>query len=172
MSSVPFPSMLQIVFLIIAAFTLVGAVGTVVSRNIFHAALFLTATFFGVAGLYVLLEAPFLAVVQVLIYVGAISILIIFAIMLSRGLGKGGGAGLNDQWYLAAASVLLLAIFLTFIVGYQIQWAEKAQPVPTDAITQIGAAFVGDYVVPFEVASVLLVIALIGAIIIAREREV
>ncbi len=160
---------LSLAFAILSIFTLVCALGVVTARSVFHAALFLIGAFFGVAGLYVLLEAEFLAAAQVMVYVGAVSILIIFAIMLSRGYGAEGEAGNNPQWGWAAAISGLL--FLTLAVAMRkVAWPVVAAPVPKDAIAQIGAGFVGQYMVPFEVASVLLLVALVGAIVIARER--
>jgi len=160
---------LSLAFAILSIFTLVCALGVVIARSVFHAALFLIGTFFGVAGLYVLLEAEFLAAAQVMVYVGAVSILIIFAIMLSRGYGAEGKTGQNAQWGWAAAISGLL--FLTLAIAMRkVAWPVANASVPKDAIAQIGAGFVGKYMIPFEVASVLLLVALVGAIVIARER--
>ncbi len=161
---------LVLTFIALSLFTLVCALGVVVAKNVFHAALFLVGAFFGVAGLYVLLEADFLFAAQIMVYVGAISILIIFAIMLSRGYGAEGKAGQNSQWGLAAivSGLLFLVMALVF---WKVEWPVTSAGVPGDAIAQIGAGFVGKYMLPFEVASVLLLVALVGAIIIARDRE-
>lgn len=162
--------MLPLVFIAIAAMTLVGAIGVVTARNLFHAALFLVLSFFGVAGVFITLEAEFLGVVQVLIYVGAISILIIFAIMLSRGIARTAGSVLNAQWAVVAVGAMLLFALLVVLL-LQVNWPVVQVAAPPNAIAELGRAFVDEYVIPFEVASVLLVVALIGAIIIARERE-
>ncbi len=161
----------QVIFIIMAVFTLAMAVGTVTARNLFHAALFLVGTFAGVAVLYVLLEAEFLAVSQVVVYIGAISTLIVFAIMLSRSMmGKESGA-LNKQWLAAAGGSVLLFAALAWLLG-KVPFATQQADVPADTISRIGSGFVGVYVIPFEVASVLLLVALIGAIMLARERNV
>jgi NAD(P)H-quinone oxidoreductase subunit 6 len=123
-----------------------------------------------VAGLYVVLEAEFLAVAQVLIYVGAIATLIVFAIMLSRGMMMGRTAHLNDQWVVAAVGAFALFIALTTVVR-SVSWPVVEAAVPPDAIARVGELLVTDYVIPFEAASVLLLVALIGAIIIARETD-
>jgi NADH:ubiquinone oxidoreductase subunit 6 (subunit J) len=162
--------MLQVVFIVLGAVTLGAAVMVVTSRSLFRSALWLIVTFFGIASLFILLNAEFLAVVQVLIYIGAISTLIIFAIMLSRNAIDVKGQRFNAQWGVVAGfSVLLFVVLLALVL--HVPWPVTAEPVPPDAIVLLGEAFVGSYVVPFEVASVLLVVAMIGAIIIARERE-
>ena len=143
----------------------------VTRRNVFHAALFLILSFFGVAGLYVLLEAPFLAAVQLFIYVGGIAILILFAIMLTRDMMNPNVAGANRQWWLAA----LVALALCTVLGWTVlnhQWAAPAGDVPPESIVNLGKALVdpAGLVLPFEVTSILLLVALIGAVTIARER--
>lgn len=162
--------MLPLIFIAIAVVTLVGALGVVTARNLFHAALFLILCFFGVAGLFVTLEAEFLAAAQVLVYIGAISILIIFAIMLSRGIARTAGTFLNAQWLIVLVGAGALFVVLAVLLG-QAQWPVVEGVVPPDIISAIGESFVNEYVIPFEVASVLLVVALIGSILLARERE-
>lgn len=161
---------MPMIFLFLALFTVVMAIGTVTARNLFHAALFLVGAFFGVATIYVLLEAEFLAVSQIIIYIGAIATLIVFAIMLSRSmLGREAG-GYNRFWVAAAVGAAALLALLAWVLT-TVPFPVVDQPVPADAITQIGTGLVGPYVIPFEVASVLLVVALIGAVMIARERH-
>ncbi|HEY63921.1 MAG TPA: NADH-quinone oxidoreductase subunit J [Caldilineae bacterium] len=162
--------LLKVIFLVMSAITLGSALLMVTSRNLFHSALFMAASFLGVAGLYILLEAEFLAVVQILIYVGAIATLIVFAIMVSRGLMRGTEPSVNTQWPIVAVGALLLFGILAFIAA-QARSPLPASDPPGDIIARIGQAFVSTYVIPFEVASALLVIAMIGAIIIAREKE-
>lgn len=159
----------QVVFLIISLLTLVCGLMVVTSRKLFHAALWLVGAFFGVAALYVLLEAEFLAVAQVMIYIGAISTLIVFAIMLSRGMMMGRVVMRNYQWGISAVVAVLLFALLAFVL-LQIDWPEVTGEIAPDFIAQIGQALVTSYVVPFEVIAVLLSVALIGAILIARER--
>lgn len=164
--------MQQVMFIVISAVTLISAALVVTTRSLFRAALWLVLTFFGIAGIFILLHAEFLAIAQVLIYVGAISTLIIFAIMLSRGVMDPNARRFNDQWGLvagfAAVFFVLLAAILTRM-PWQVTTAEA--PAADAAIQLLGRELVTPYAIPFEVASVLLVVAMIGAIIVARERE-
>lgn len=162
--------MQQIFFIIIGLITLGAAVMVVTSQNLMRAALWLVLAFFGIAGLFILLNAEFLAVTQILIYVGAIAMLIIFAIMLTRGLMDPKQPRFNEQWGVVGGFSALLFVGLAAVV-LRNRWPVNVAAVPPDAIQQLGRDFVGPYVVPFEVASVLLVVAMIGAIIVARERE-
>lgn len=162
----------QVLFVVFGAITLGAALMVVTRRNVFHAALFLILSFFGVAGLYVLLEAPFLAAVQLFIYIGGIAILIIFAIMLTRGLMNPELPGGIPQWGAAA----LVALALCGMLGWTVlshSWAAKpAGPVPENSLVILGTALVDPqgFALPFEVASILLLVALIGAATIAREK--
>jgi len=160
---------LQIVFLAISAFTILCGFGVVTSRNLFHAALWLVGAFAGVSALYFMLEAEFLFIAQVLIYIGAIATLIVFAIMLSRGMMMGRTVMRNYQWGISAIVSALLFVLLVFVL-FQINWPVVQGAVSPNAIADIGEAFVTTYVVPFEVVSILLLVALVGAIMIARER--
>jgi NADH-quinone oxidoreductase subunit J len=160
----------QALFIFVAAITLLMALGTVVARNLFHAALFLVGVFFGIAVLFILLEAEFLGVAQIIIYIGAIATLIVFAIMLSKNvMGKEAGA-YNRQWYFALGGVIFFFLLLGWLL-LRMPFNLVEAEVPGDAIAQIGQGFVGTYVIPFEVASVLLLVALVGAIMLARERN-
>jgi NADH-quinone oxidoreductase subunit J len=158
------------IFALIALITLGSAIMVVISHNLMRSALWLILCFFGIAGIFILLQAEFLAVAQILIYVGAIAMLMIFAIMLSRGIMDPSQPRFNEQWGVVGGFAALLFVVLTFLVTRN-TWPVTAGVVPPDAIQQLGRDFVGPYVVPFEVASVLLVVAMIGAIIVARERE-
>lgn len=164
-------TLVQLLFLIFGAIALGAAIGVVTARRIFHAALWLLLAFFGVAGLYVLLEAPFFAAAQLFVYMGAIGILIIFAIMLTRGMMRQRMPRGNEQWWLVG---LLAAVLLGALVwlAWQQPWVTAAAPVPEDSLSLLGLALVdpAGYGLPFEVASVLLVMALIGAVTIVRER--
>lgn len=162
----------QTLFIIFGAITLGAALLVVTRRNVLHAAWFLILSFFGVAGLYVLLEAPFLAAVQLFIYASSMAVLIIFTITLTRGMnGNENVAGANRQWWLAA----LVAVALCAVMGWVVlnhEWVTTTESVPPDSIVNLGKALVdpAGLVLPFEVASVLLLVALIGAVTIARER--
>ena len=160
--------LVRVIFVLLSIVTLGGALGVVLARNIFHSALFLILSFFGVAGVYVLLEAPFLAVVQVFIYIGAVAVLILFAIMLTRGLTGVGIRQVNEQWGLAGFVSLVLFVTLAFLL-WGIEWQVVKGSIVTASIADLGEALLTSYVLPFEVAAVLLLVSLVGAIIIARE---
>jgi NADH:ubiquinone oxidoreductase subunit 6 (subunit J) len=168
---IPLPTIQQVIFMMIALFTMAGALITVVAPNIFHNAMGLVATFFGVAGLYILLEAEFLAVSQVLVYVGAIATLITFAIMLTRGMMQGKSASTNRQVLSTAIIVALLFLVLIGII-LNVAWPNVgAELAPgEEIIADLGMMFVTSYVVPFVLMAVLLLIALAGAIMLARDR--
>jgi len=164
-------SMQHVVFIILSAIALIGALGVVLNRRLFRSALFLVLSFVGVAGFYILLEVELLAMIQLLVYVGAIAILIIFAIMLSRQAMATDDKVLNEQWILGGfVAVALLATLVYVLV--QVNWPVVEAAVPANSIQRLGESLVSPnhFVLPFEVASVLLLVALVGAVIIAREK--
>jgi NADH:ubiquinone oxidoreductase subunit 6 (subunit J) len=203
----------QAMFVILAALALAGAVGVVAARSVFVSALWLILSFIGVAGLYVLLQAGFLAAVQILIYVGAVSVLILFTVMLTRQV-MGGPRLSNSQWYLAI--IIGGVLFgLLGILAYRTAWPVQvggvlpasggdlvigadaaaapgsglsqrdalsvtgAQPKMDQAghqtihvpgpVAMLGTAFVTTHLLAFELISGILLVALMGAVIIARE---
>ena len=167
---------LQIVFLITAVVTLGSALMVVTSRHLIHAALWLILALFGVAVLYVVLNAGFRAVAQVELYIGAIAILVIFAVMMTRTLIEDFTKQLNAQWWVAALLSVVLFAGLAWMLG---SWEGFSTPLPpmavgADPLRQLGVALVSPnaYVIPFELASVLLLGALIGSLLIARERKI
>ena len=166
----------QIVFIIISVITLGTAVVVVTNRNLFHAALAMMASFLGVAGLYVLLEAGFLAAAQLLVYIGAISILVIFAIMMTRRLMQTHEMPYNSQyWYgLGAAGLVFLLLMFVLPATWPADGPQEATAeVLRGSVTELGRALVSpdQYVVPFELASVLLLAALVGAIVVAWPEK-
>lgn len=161
----------QIAFLLVALFTLGSGVMVVTTRNLVHAALWLVATLFGVAVTYALLNASFLAVVQVVVYIGAIAILFIFAVMLTRKDLRDQGAQQNSNWWFGALLAMLTFGGLFALLQSWNGLSKTAAAIPSgfDAISELGNALVSpnQYVLPFEVASVLLVAALVGAVYVA-----
>jgi NADH:ubiquinone oxidoreductase subunit 6 (subunit J) len=159
---------ITIVFFALALLITVSAFFVVGSRNIFHSAIFLVLGLFGVAGIFVLLEAPFLAAAQVLIYVGAVSILMIFAIMLTARIGDTDVRYTNEQvpTGLAVSAGLLIIILYSL---WQTPIATVATSPGPGSGKKLGELFLTQFVLPFEVVSVLLLAALIGALIIARR---
>lgn len=165
----------QIIFLVVAFFTLGSGFMVVTTRNLIHAALWLVATLFGVAVVFALLDAGFLAVVQVVVYIGAIAILFIFAVMLTRKDMRDQGPQMNRNWWIGA----LLSVFtfggLYFLLQGWTGLSKTAPDIPSgfDAVSELGNALISPdaYVLPFEVASVLLVAALVGAVYVAFNRK-
>lgn len=156
-----------IAFYVLAALTLVSAGGVMMSRNLFHAVLFLIVSFIGVAGFFLLLSADFLAMAQVVIYVGAISVLILFAVLLTPRAGRG-----NDETAMLLPGVLL-AVCLTAVflfVIFDADWS-TVEDAPVVSAGELGQALVGPWILPFEIASVLLTAALVGATMLARSPE-
>lgn len=166
---------MTILFLIIAVVILASAIMVVGARNLVHAALWLVVTLFGVAMLYALLNAGFMAVVQVVIYIGAIAILFIFAVMLTRREMREKGPGLNENWWVSALVSLLVFGGLAWLLSNWGGFSMVPTAIPSgfDPISALGEALISpdQFVLPFEVASVLLVAALIGSVYIAFNRK-
>lgn len=157
-----------IVFFALALMIIIGALLVVTARNIFHSAIFLILALFGVAGIFVLLEAPFLAAAQVLIYVGAVAILMIFAVMLTARIADGGVRHTNEQVPTGfAVSAGLLAVILYSL--WQTPIAQQTTLPGPGSGKKLGELFLTKFVLPFEIVSVLLLAALIGAVIIAKK---
>ena len=159
----------QITFIIFSILAIGGAIGVVTTRRLFHSALYLILTLFAVTGYYVLLSAGFLAVVQLMVYVGAVAILILFAIMFSRQGMSTQQTQRNHQWWgsLIFAAVLLVVLL---VAVNAVNWPISGDmPVP-DTVTQLGLSLLGTYLIPFLVIGVLLSVALIGAVILAQEK--
>jgi len=186
---------LHFVFIVISALGLAAALGTVLARNLVRAGLYLVAFFFTVACQFVLLEAEFLAALQVLVYIGAVAILLMFGIMLTRNIQGDDPSGTPSAWQLPGlVAGLCLFIVLAYGIAHQkpigteFSWAanevrppldapsSKVQSPRTVAVNNM-AKVVGDelmtrYVIGFEVAGLLLTVALVGAIAVAHREEV
>ena len=159
--------MAWLVFILLAALTIGGALGVVLTRNVVHAALALLVSLVAVAGVYLVLFAEFLALVQVLIYGGAIIIVLLFAIMLTRG-SEYPRISDNKQWPLAAiASLAFLGVLVPSFLINSVEGTEAQNA----SFSDIGESLFTTWAVPFEIASLVLLVALIGAIIIARSDD-
>ena len=160
-------------FAVFTIFTLGGGIGVVTTRNLFQGTIWLMVSLFGVAGYMVLLSAPFLAAVQILVYIGAIAILITFAVMLTRSVTR-----IRERYIRTVPSLLgALVLFIILIAGITVPVfggipVEEA-PAVVATTRDLGLALVDAdaYVVPFMLASLLLTAAMIGAIFIARDEE-
>lgn len=188
----------DVVFWLLSLVVIGAALGVVLVKDLFRAALLLVVVFVAVAGLFVLLSAEFLAVVQVLIYAGAISVLIIFAVMLTRDVQRG---NLPNRLQLPAvlSAALLLAAVITAAVDTRWEFLPESQQtraelvqtaavvtISDESLAEIGITaseeqeevqeagladlLIGDFVLPFEAVSVLLLAALIGALVLVRPQ--
>ena len=160
-------------FFIFSVFTLGGGLGVVTTRNLFQGTIWLMVSLFGVAGYFVLLSAPFLAAVQILVYIGAIAILITFAVMLTRSVTR-----IRERYIRTVpgfVASLVLFLILLFGVTVPIFGEQSPESIPAFVMTtrDLGLGLVdgNGYVVPFLLASILLTAAMIGAIFIARDEE-
>lgn len=156
---------MPISFYILAAFTIISAICAMSLRNLIHCALCLALTFLGVAGLFLHMNAGFVAFAQVLVYVGAVAILIVFAILLTRS---------SEQPETRRASNLVLSIPLTIVVAAILINAISSTVLPVaataataPAVREIGLALMSSHVIPLEVIGLLLTVALLGAIVLA-----
>jgi NADH-quinone oxidoreductase subunit J len=158
----------EIAFVIIGAIGTIGAVRLVTSRNVIHAALYLVVTLAMVGATYLLVAAEFVAWVQVLIYVGAIVVLLLFSLMLTRA-PIGRETLDNQQRGLAAIVAAGVLAGLAYLIQDSFS-GEEVQLTPTRT-AEVGLSIFRDFVMPFEVVSVLLLAALIGAVVLARKDE-
>jgi len=158
-----------IVFYATAIVMIVGGIGMVLNRNMIRSAMLLVLTLGGVAVMYVLLSADFLAVAQLLVYVGAIMILMLFAVMLTPNQVDLPGGSPQAQRISAALTSLAVGALAVGVVVTN-PWHLRLVPLNTQTATQLGDLLLSTYVLPFWIASVLLTVGLIGAIVIAREE--
>ncbi len=156
-----------VAFWILAAITVGAAFGVAAVRNLILSVVLLIVSFAGVAGLYITLSADFIAVVQILIYIGAIAILLIFAIVLTPRAGR-----LNQEGFMLLPALVLAALVAgtMIFVAFDTSWAISERDGFEETATAIGDLLLDKYALPFEIASVLLLSAIIGAILLVRPE--
>jgi NADH:ubiquinone oxidoreductase subunit 6 (subunit J) len=166
-----------LVFYIFAAVLILAALMVVGLRNIVHSALALIVVFAMAAGIYVLLNAEFIAIVQILIYVGAVTILVLFALMLTRIAGLQRTNPTNKLWFVA----IIICALIGGTIIYAVTGSQRAvanvssatEPANVSNVVRVGQLLysptVYSYVLPFEIASLVLLVAIVGAIVIGRE---
>jgi len=164
------------IFWLISIVMLFSGFMVVTLKNIFHCALYLVLCLFSVAGLFILLDAEFLAAAQVLIYVGAVAILMIFAIMLSTDLASQRVTQTSKNSPMVAFICIFFAFssaFLAKVTTGQLPalWNNVKDSLPAENIFTIGSLLMTDFMLPFEVVSILLLAAMIGAIVLARKEN-
>lgn len=163
-----------LLFYIFAVIIIGSASVVVTSRNIMYSAFALLFTFFGVAAFYVLLNADFIAVTQIMIYIGGILVLIIFGVMLTTNItGVDMKEGVSGKTQLALGGIAALSVAVTLIMIFRDSFAGIApSPEKSATVKEIGQLLLTDYLLAFEVASVLLLIAIVGAALIARRKKI
>ena len=162
-------SFFPLVFYLLAAMTVVSAGGVAFSNNIVYSAFSLMGTLLGAAGLFVLLAADFVAVIQVLIYVGGILVLMLFAVMLTHRVAD---VRVSNRSFGRLPTLLLIAVVGT-VMGRALaisNWHQVDPAVPTPTTYSIGDGLLTSYVLPFELASVVLLAVLIGAVVLSRKE--
>jgi NADH-quinone oxidoreductase subunit J len=163
----------NIFFYVIAATMAFSAIRVVTVKNVVHAAMYLVVVLAGVAAQYILLASEFLAATQVLVYIGAIVVLVLFGVMLTRAkLGEDVNLT-NDYWYVGAFTAIILFAVMAFSLldhfGDEPLDQAGAETLLRDNTEQVSDALMGPYLVPFQAVSVLLLAALVGAIVLARR---
>lgn len=160
----------DIIFYIFAAITVLSAVITVTAKNIIYAAFSLLFTFFGIAGIYVLLGADFISIVQIIVYVGGILILLLFGVMLTN---KVTTVDIKSGSVNVLFGSLGVLVFLTALISmiFRTRWNINPAEIPQTTVHALGTVLLNDYVIIFELLAVLLLIALIGAASIARRTK-
>ena len=161
-----------IVFLVLAAIAIFAALGMLLSRNAIHSALFLILVMATLAVFYVVLNAPFIAMVQVAVYAGAIMVLFLFVIML-LGAERLQGARSGFAWQNGLALVLALALIITFafVLGGQLLGSDATASAIDAGPEAIGLTLFESYVFPFEITSVLLLVAMVGVVAMRTQRR-
>lgn len=158
------------VFYFIAFCTCVFALLTVTSRNIFHNAVWLALTLLSVSGIYFYLDAQFLGVIQVLVYIGGIITLFVFAIMLTADIGDTSIRQINQQVFVAGVAALALFLFLLKMI-HVTPWKALPDAAPPSGLPVLGVSLLTKYLLPFEFLSVLLLAAMVGAIVIGKVKR-
>ena len=164
----------EIAFWFLAAVTVGGALAVVRTQNMFRAALMLVVSFAGVAGIFALINAEFLAVVQVLIYGGGVAVLVIFAVMVTNDVAEGNRNTRTQPSALIAGAALFATLAFAIV---QAEWnvlpADLPEPLAevfADTSAGIGGLLLNEYVLPFEIAGIVLLAAVVGALALVRER--
>ncbi len=167
---IPHDFIIKAAFYSTAGMTVLFALLVVLSRNIFHAAVYLAAVLLGIASVYLYLDAEFLAVVQVLIYVGAIVTLFIFTVMLTADIDTGPVRGMFRRISVSALASLAIFFILTKVITMT-AWKAVVPAEAAVSLSQLGKSLMLQYALPFEVISLISLAALIGAIVIGKAEK-
>jgi NADH:ubiquinone oxidoreductase subunit 6 (subunit J) len=160
-----------IAFYLISALTVIGGLAAVLLKNTVHCALALTLAFLGLALLFLQLDAQFAGFAQILVYIGAVAILVVFAILLTRGSETPKDGVFSKTWLAGLAIAAAVFAVLGWAILGAAPWLSRSTPAPTVTVNQIGVALMGRYVLPLEIVAVLLTAALVGAVIVAMHEK-
>jgi NADH-quinone oxidoreductase subunit J len=170
----------QLLFYVFAAIALLGGLLVIAQRNPIYSVLAIIVSFFGLSGLYVLLEAPFVAVVQIIIYAGAIMVLFLFVVMLLNVPREGASEWdrahpYHRPWALRLGSILAAAMLVQLVWALSrtpgLGTAVAAERPAVASVAELGRVLFTDYMFAFEVTSILIIVAMVGAVVLARKRE-
>jgi NADH-quinone oxidoreductase subunit J len=159
------------VFYVISAFTIAGGLAAVLLKNTIHCALALTVAFAGLALLFLSLDAQFVGFVQILVYIGAVVILVVFAIMLTRSAETPKEGVHSKTWFIGLVVAAAVFAFLGWAVLASVPGLPNQTAVPAVSVHDIGDALMTRYVLPLEIVAVLLTAATIGAVIVAMHEK-
>jgi NADH-quinone oxidoreductase subunit J len=162
---------MTIAFIILCVLTVASGVAAMTLRNLVHCALSIAVTFAGLAGLYLQLDAQFAGFAQILVYIGAVSILIVFAVLLTRGSEPANESIFSANWMSGVGIVVLVFAVIGGVIASSKSLAKPEPPAPAVSVRQLGDQLMGTYVLPLEVLGLLLTAALIGAVIIAMQEK-
>jgi NADH-quinone oxidoreductase subunit J len=165
------PGEVTLPFFVLSALTIIGAAAALALRNLVHCVLALMLAFVGLAGLYLQLDAQFIGFAQILVYIGAVAILIVFAILLTRGTESPSQAIVSPSW--AISSVVSVVVFgvLAWTIRSSVATRQPIPPQPEMTVKQIGNALMSRFALPLEVIGLLLTAALVGAVTIAMQDK-
>lgn len=159
----------QILFIVIAALALLGGIGVIASRQPINSVLCLVGTMLGLAVLFLLLSAQFVFVVQIIVYAGAVMVLFLFVVALLGPMKERWTRRLGRQWAVAiVAAAAFFIVLLTMLEGIRFRTPQNADMSAFGTVQQIGAGLFGPYLYPFELTSILLLVAAVGAIYLSR----
>ncbi|HEV2213765.1 MAG TPA: NADH-quinone oxidoreductase subunit J [Terracidiphilus sp.] len=163
---------MSILFWLVSALTLAGGLAAVLMKNLVHCALAVTVAFAGLALLFLQLDAQFAGFAQILVYIGAVAILVVFAILLTRNAEAPAEGGVFSRTWLVG---LVIAASVFAVLGWAVLAGAKGLPggeaaAPVVTVNEIGQALMGRYVLPLEIVALLLTAALIGAVIVAMQE--
>jgi NADH:ubiquinone oxidoreductase subunit 6 (subunit J) len=165
------PEEVTLPFLILGSLTVVGAVAALTLRNLVHCVLALMLSFIGLAGLYLQLDAQFVGFAQILVYIGAVAILIVFAVLLTRGTESASQSIFLPSWILSSAVSVAVFTVLAWTIHSSVVAQRATPPQPEATVRQIGNILMLHFALPLEVVGLLLTAALVGAVTIAMQEK-